>query len=88
MARFTAADKRVIVAVRIRATLIDEHGMDYEACEVVDENGDRCGHNGTKYPLEIAHKEFKSQGGRYTMANCYLGCMKCHKNGDHGWRIQ
>lgn len=81
MAKLTAADKRIIAAVKLRATLTDDQGMDYEACEV-------CGHNGSKYRLEIAHKEFKSQGGQYSMSNCYLGCMKCHKNGDHGWRIQ
>lgn len=77
MISLTIAEKRVYAAVELRATRTDEHGGDYLACEI-------CGHNGSKHPLQRAHKKLRSQGGETTEENVYIGCLKCHNQDDHG----
>ena len=63
----TAADRKVYEAVKKRA-LVDE---EYLACE-------QCKHNGQKWPLEMHHINFRSQGGLTSENNVTLICKCCH----------
>lgn len=74
------SERKVYEAVYRRAIRQDEDGTDYPACE-------RCGHNGTKYRLEMAHKVLKGQGGETTEENVRYWCYKCHREHDHHDRI-
>lgn len=82
----TAAERKVYEAVHQRSLMISDDGMEYSACEYVDD-GTRCAHNGTKYPLQMAHRIPKGQGGETTEDNVYVGCLKHHFEVDHHERI-
>lgn len=75
-----AADRKVYATVKERAIRTDIDGYEYLGCE-------QCGHNGSKYPLQMCHKILRSQGGKVSMENIYLGCLKCHNEDDHGANI-
>ena len=76
-----AADRKVYAAVDVRATRMDEHGMEYLACE-------KCGGNGSKYRLEHAHRIFGGNTGRITTVETVdLLCYKCHRESDHHEKV-
>lgn len=59
----------------------------YPACEHIMPNGERCKHNGSKYPLHRAHMGGhdlpKSRDLRTTEETMYVKCSYCHSMGDH-----
>jgi len=77
-----AKDRKVYAAVKERS-LID----DWPACEFVDESGERCRHNGTRWPLQMAHIVARGQGGETSESNVRNTCLRHHFKNDHGENI-
>lgn len=46
----------------------------------------KCGR--TDLPLQLAHKKFRSQGGKDTVENTRKWCVICHFNIDHKLKIK
>ena len=83
MAKVTAAERRVYEAVLERSRI---DGI--PSCEYLNEQGSRCGHNGTRWPLEMAHIIPRSRGGKTALENIRYLCRLHHKGFYHGERIK
>jgi len=51
-----------------------------------------CGYNfcvkcGRNRDLQLVHKIAVGQGGETSKENCYIGCLKCHGEGEHHLKI-